>query len=129
MQRSIGWFLTTLVNGKDVSYWRIQQRREVADQGPSHGTRTQAEYERNSETTSEGPASETAQEAESPYAVLGIAESASESEIKKHYRDLILRYHPDRTAGLGKELRVLAEEMAKRVTIAYSQIRAQRGFS
>jgi hypothetical protein len=119
----LGWFLKSLVNGEDVMYWRSQAGVGAA------GREEQTEYgDAGTRTTGTGDG-HVAEETESPYTVLGLAESASETEIKKHYRDLMLRYHPDRTAGLGKDLRALAEEMAKRVTVAYNQIRDERRFT
>jgi molecular chaperone DnaJ len=48
------------------------------------------------------------------YEVLGVSRDASIDEIKKAYRDLVLRYHPDRNPG-SKE----AEEKFKEITEAY----------
>ena len=36
-----------------------------------------------------------------PYSVLGVSQSATDEEIKKAYRALSRKYHPD---GKGKEL-------------------------
>lgn len=50
------------------------------------------------------------------YNLLGIEKNASESEIKKAYRKLAIRYHPDKNQGHNKEE---AEEMFKNITNAY----------
>src|SRR5688500_7721117 len=49
------------------------------------------------------------------YEVLGVGRTASEQEIKSAYRQLALKYHPDRNAG-SKE----AEEKFKEAAEAYS---------
>ncbi|MCR5189074.1 MAG: DnaJ domain-containing protein [Treponema sp.] len=48
------------------------------------------------------------------YEVLGVSKTASADEIKKAYRTLAFKYHPDRNAG-NKE----AEEKFKEITAAY----------
>lgn len=48
------------------------------------------------------------------YATLGVARSASDDEIKKAYRKLAMKYHPDRNPD-NKE----AEEKFKEVQKAY----------
>ena len=41
--------------------------------------------------------------------VLGLAPSASATEIKQAYRELMQQYHPDKVAHLGPEFRPIAE--------------------
>src|SRR5438874_848077 len=52
--------------------------------------------------------------AESPYDVLGVAKTASEDDIRRAYRKLARKHHPDVNAGDRK-----AEEQFKRVSAAY----------
>jgi len=54
------------------------------------------------------------------YTVLNVPETASPSEIKTAYRDLIRQVHPDTISDLAPYLRRIAEEKAKEITEAYS---------
>jgi curved DNA-binding protein len=49
------------------------------------------------------------------YKILGVDRNASESEMKKAYRKLAMKYHPDRTQGDKS-----AEEMFKKISEAYA---------
>ena len=60
-----------------------------------------------------------------PYDVLGISQSASDDEVKKAYRDLTRKYHPD--ANVNNPLADLAEEKFKEVQEAYDVIMKERG--
>jgi DnaJ-class molecular chaperone with C-terminal Zn finger domain len=50
-----------------------------------------------------------------------VPANASLEEIKLAYRRRIAEYHPDKTSGLGDELRALAEEKSKIINAAYDE--------
>ena len=64
-----------------------------------------------------------------PYEVLGISQTASDEEIKKAYRSLSRKYHPD--ANVNNPNKAWAEEKFKQVQQAYDQImkEKQQGYS
>ena len=59
-----------------------------------------------------------------PYQVLGVAPSASDEEIKKAYRQLSRKYHPD--ANVNNPNAAQAEEKFKQVQQAYEEIMKMR---
>lgn len=59
-----------------------------------------------------------------PYKVLGVSRDASEEDIKKAYRELARKYHPDNY--VGNPLADLVEEKMKEVNEAYDQIQKER---
>lgn len=61
-----------------------------------------------------------------PYDVLGVPRDASEEEIKKAYRKLSRKYHPD--ANVNNPNKAQAEEMFKKVQQAYTQIMHDRTY-
>ena len=62
-----------------------------------------------------------------PYKVLGVSRDASDDEIKKAYRELARKYHPDNYAG--NPLADLVEEKMKEINEAYEMIRRERNGS
>ncbi len=60
-----------------------------------------------------------------PYDVLGVSPNASDDEIKRVYRDLTRKYHPD--ANVNNPLADLAEEKFKEVQEAYDIIKIRMG--
>jgi len=62
-----------------------------------------------------------------PYEVLGLKEGASEEEIKRAYRELVKKYHPDQYAN--NPLSDLAEEKLREVNEAYEILMKKRGSS
>lgn len=66
------------------------------------------------------------QDAESAYKILEISADASESEIKKAYRKMAVKYHPDKVSELGAEVRKAAEEKFIKVQEAYETIKKER---
>ncbi len=59
-----------------------------------------------------------------PYQVLGVSRDASDDEIKKAYRALAKKYHPDNYAG--SDLADLAGEKMKEINEAYDEIQKMR---
>lgn len=59
-----------------------------------------------------------------PYSVLGISRNASADDIKKAYRQLSRKYHPD--ANINNPNKAQAEEKFKQIQEAYNQIMDER---
>lgn len=70
-----------------------------------------------------------ARDEEASYRVLEISKSASNAELKRAFRKMANKYHPDKVSHLGKEMQKLAEEKFKAVNDAYQQIKKDRHIS
>ena len=64
---------------------------------------------------------------ESNYRILGISPSATDDEVKKAYRKMAIKYHPDKVATLGEDVQKAAEEKFKTISQAYEAICKERG--
>lgn len=62
------------------------------------------------------------------YKALEIEPSASVDDIKKAYRRMAMKYHPDKVANLGDDIKKSATEKFRSVNEAYEQLKKQRGF-
>ena len=69
----------------------------------------------------------TVNEMENAYKILGVDASASDDEVKKAYRDMAKKYHPDLVSHLGEEVRQDAEKKLQEVNAAYEKIKKSRG--
>lgn len=62
------------------------------------------------------------------YRVLEVPADASEEQVKKAYKKLALKHHPDRVETLGPDVKKAAEEKFKAVVNAYETIKKERGW-
>ncbi len=67
-------------------------------------------------------------DSKSAYKILETDPSASDEQIKKAYRAMALKYHPDRVSHLGEEFQQASKEKFQKVNEAYETIRKERGF-
>ncbi|MFL5763977.1 MAG: TerB family tellurite resistance protein [Bacteroidia bacterium] len=65
----------------------------------------------------------------SDYLILEISKDVSDEEVKKAYRRMAVKFHPDKVAALGEEVQRAAHEKFQAVQKAYENIKKQRGFS
>jgi len=61
------------------------------------------------------------------YTILEINPDATDLEVKKSFRKMAAKFHPDKVHHLGDEFQKMAEEKFKSVNDAYQQIKKERG--
>ena len=62
------------------------------------------------------------------YKILEIEKSATDNQVKKAYRDLAKKHHPDKVQHLGDAYAKAAQEKFQKVQKAYERIKQERGF-
>jgi DnaJ like chaperone protein len=62
------------------------------------------------------------------YKILEINKSDSDQKVKKAYRDLAKKHHPDKVQHLGEAYVKAAQEKFQKIQKAYERIKAERGF-
>jgi DnaJ like chaperone protein len=68
-------------------------------------------------------------ETDSSYKILEIDPSSSNDDVKKAYRRMAMKYHPDKVSHLGEEFRKTADEKFKKVNEAYEKIKKERNMT
>ena len=68
-------------------------------------------------------------EVDGDYKILEIEKSVSDEEVKKAYRRMAVKYHPDKVSHLGEEFQKSAKEKFQKVQEAYENIKKQRGMN
>lgn len=61
------------------------------------------------------------------YDILGVNNNISDSEVKKAYRAMAIKYHPDNAASLGDEAIRQATETMKQINMAWETVKIARG--
>jgi len=105
-----------VVLGFLMRYLFAQQKRSRGTQAT--GTKPGPGVEKASAEGDQGPDS-TRFDSNDPYTVLGVDRTASAETIKKAYRELVSKFHPDKVDHLGEEFKALAEKRFKQIQQAY----------
>ena len=66
-------------------------------------------------------------DANSDYLILEVDANATDEEIKKAYRKMAVKYHPDKVANEGPEVQRAAKEKFQKLQDAYDNIKKKRG--
>ena len=61
------------------------------------------------------------------YTALEIDPTATDEEVKKAYRRMAMKYHPDKLANAGESIRQQATDKFRSINDAYEHIKSQRG--
>jgi len=68
-------------------------------------------------------------ESDSAYKMLEITKEATNDEVKKAYRKMAKKHHPDKLQNLGEEHKNGANEKFQKIQAAYEQIKKERGIN
>ena len=63
------------------------------------------------------------------YTILEIEKSASDEDVKKAYRKMAMKYHPDKVSYLGNDFQQAAKEKFQKVNEAYESIKKERNIA
>ncbi len=63
------------------------------------------------------------------YDVLEISSGATNEEVKKAYREMAKKHHPDKVSHLGEDIHKSATEKFQKINAAYEEIKRQRGLT
>jgi DnaJ like chaperone protein len=65
----------------------------------------------------------------SAYRILEVTPDATDEEVKKAYRKMALKYHPDRVSSIGADVEKAAKLKFQELQAAYEEIKKQRGMN
>lgn len=118
----LGWIDDALV-------WWVLYRFLIAgrESPPDRENRTDSrerfqDAEREERTDARSGSARASRPPRSPREVLGVSLAASREEIRRAYRALANKYHPDKVSHLGDEFRELAEARFKEIQEAYRRL-------
>ena len=64
---------------------------------------------------------------ESAYNILGVSKGATDEEVKKSYRKMVKKYHPDKLTGVSEDVIKMAKDKFQSVKDAYDRVCKERG--
>jgi DnaJ like chaperone protein len=124
---AVWWFFFSKPGKSPKGFWQFYQQYDKRKQSRQNGADPQYRYRQaeSGDKSREKDAGGT-NEKKDPYTILGIQPGASEEEIKKAYRNLANKYHPDKVSHMGEEFRELAEKKFKEIQEAYQYLKSGR---
>ncbi len=66
---------------------------------------------------------------DSAYKILEIEPTSTDEDVKKAYRRMAMKYHPDKVSHLGEDFKKVAHEKFRKVQDAYDKIKKERGIN
>lgn len=114
----IKYFMNRKNPKKRNFYYRTYTQKDFEDmfrnQGHQYGGNYQGSYQNNPFGAFEDKSKY--------YKILGVEEGVSPEELKKAYRDLAKKHHPDRYANAAPEIRAMHEKKFKEINEAYEKL-------
>jgi DnaJ like chaperone protein len=124
-----GWIDDIVILGFLVRYFYNRKKKREAfqkyDQNNKNADNTGNRTTGNNQSrrhTHDGDASSRHRD---PYQILEIERGASQEEIKKAFRQLAGKYHPDKVEYLGNEFSALAEKRFKEIQRAFEELKSK----
>lgn len=103
-------------------------RQETSQQKKSSaGQQTHSSSQRKAHEQARSAPKPTGMTMESALHILGVASTASNEEIKRAYKKLMMKYHPDRVASMSAVEQEAAKRRAQEVNGAYQYIKTAKG--
>jgi DnaJ like chaperone protein len=102
----------------------VGSKGKHADAGPASAKSTESGRSRDQQRTTGNRAQDRADQFQRQpqwWAILGVNLGASEEEIQRAYRVQISKYHPDKVAHLGEELKLVAARRSTEINLAYRE--------
>ena len=108
--------------------WGIAMADNILDSSEEALLKQLASYLRISQYDYQSIRAMHVKDVDSDYKILELSPNASVDDIKKAYRKMAIKYHPDKVSHLGEEYKKAAEEKFQKLNEAYDNIKEQRGF-
>ena len=125
------WFLRRKLITQKHNYRKSYQQYRSYDFNSKQNNENRNQYNRSSNKKSNNGRYEQngkyktgkqSDESNDPFVILNVSRNATKDEIKKAYKELIKKYHPDKVAYLGDEFQKMAHKKMVNIQKAYETL-------